>query len=164
MKESIKSILILSTLILINCSLSFAQDFERIDRRKIIKLSNESTQAEIKVRVSKEHDFVAVWIKGIFDAGETEIALIKPNGDATGTMTAINDIDISKGDNTDVKEKVMVRMIQNLEDPLPGDWIIYITPTKSTGEIYINTTHMKNPKKDDLREFIDEEESISGGL
>ena len=107
-----------------------------------IRLNGDSEKEEVKVEVNEKTKLFILKIRSDIRAGALTIEISDPNGEKKGNFSVGSQLNMtiknSKGENSK-KETVHGEINKIFKEPLTGNWIIKIIPSKSHGIVRINT-------------------------
>jgi hypothetical protein len=122
------------------------KEYTEMENSKTLHFENESTRAEVKIKLTDDFNFMLIQIHGSFEKGETLIELFDPKGDKKGFFTIKTETTITKGKNTTLMEIVHGKLEKHFREPLKGDWLIRISPKNAFGFINVSSTLIYNPQ------------------
>jgi len=148
MKKALKFSVALAVILFTVSSICMAQDEVKIKRSKLLFFKGESQKAEVKVKSTKEYNYLVLKLHCQLTEGNVTINIFDPEGKKQGTFTIKTDEPPVIGENTQSQQKVSGQMSKVFGKPLTGDWILKATPSSAVGNLSIDITQGFEPKID----------------
>ena len=148
MKNYLRTSVIILTIIFGFTCMGFGQDEVKINRTKLLFFQGESKKAEVKVKSTKEYNYLVLKLRCQLTAGNITVEIYDPESKKQGTFTIKTDDPPVIGENTQSQQKVSGQLSKVFRKPLTGDWILRATPSSAEGNLSIDITQGFEPKID----------------
>lgn len=129
------------TMIILFANLSFGQGTE-LNLKRSISLSGDSETEEIEIKVEDETLNLNISIRSTVKVGGLTIEIYDPNGVRQGNFSVGSQLNLKRHsserkDNKSKNEVVNGQIEKLVKEPIVGNWIIKIIPSKAEGSVSI---------------------------
>ncbi len=143
MKKMVKLVSATLLAILIFAGFAMGQNENTLIKlNRNIRLNGDSEKEEVKVEVNEKTKLFILKIRSDIRAGALTIEISDPNGEKKGNFSVGSQLNMSmknRKEKNSKKETVHGEINKIFKEPLTGNWIIKIRPSKSHGIVRINT-------------------------
>ena len=153
MKKTIQMIGVLIFLLALS-NISNAQRYAKMDQSNSLSLNKESEVKEVQIKVSDEFNFLALKVECELTDGVLLVEILDPKGDIKENFSVVKNHVMTNGKSSLSGENVNGQIEKYFRNPIPGTWIIKITPNNASGKVKVFTTLIYNQRTDLLE--IDE--------
>lgn len=146
MKNSVKFILGL-VLVLFVTQTAFSQSKDTkactsVNLSRNIEFDGTSEKQEVNIAVSEGNDKLCFGISSTLQSGDLTVEIYDPNGKDYGNFS----IEGQSSSSAKNKDMVCGQMNKEIKDPIQGNWLVKLIPSKAKGQIAINTMQMQENK------------------
>lgn len=123
-------------------SLALSAQTNELNLQHSLKLNEKSVEQSIKVDVAGDVESLKIDIRCSLEKGEVIIELYDPEGKRQGKFTLGSKTNIGSQADADGKNDVQRedgKLEKIVSNPVNGNWVIKITPTKTKAQVSIRT-------------------------
>lgn len=157
MKKGVQFTSLMIVLILTS-TISFAQEYIKMDRSNKITFEKSSKISETYVNVRDDFNYLSLNIECSLTKGKFIVEVINPDGEVKDEFTVIVK---PQGNNTLGEERGFGQIDKKFRNPTVGYWLVRIKPTNASGTAKIFSTLIYNQRIDllELEEILEDTQS-----